>query len=324
MICLGIESTAHTLGIGICKNRRILANEKSVYKPPEGSGIHPTMAAKHLDKTKEEVLAKALEQAGLAIHDIDVLAFSQGPGLPPCLKVGLEFSKKLRSETNKPLVGVNHCVAHIEIGKLTTRAKNPVVLYVSGGNTQVIGFSAGRYRVFGETIDISIGNAIDQFIRKTLGEHPGGPVMDRLAKKGRYVELPYVVKGMSLSFSGILTSALQKYKKGVSLKDLCFSFEETSFAMLTEVTERALAHLGRGEVLLTGGVAQAPRLQEMLGIMCRQRGAKFFVVPKEYASDNGAMIAWNGMVAYKHGQKSLQKPDFIQKWRADEVDVCWI
>ncbi|MBI2578789.1 MAG: N(6)-L-threonylcarbamoyladenine synthase Kae1 [Candidatus Aenigmarchaeota archaeon] len=322
MLILGIESTAHTFGIGIFDGK-ILADARSVYKPLKG-GIHPAEAAKHHENAKEEILAKALNEAGIGLSDLDLLAYAAGPGLPPCLRVGLDFVKKLRRETKKPVVAVNHPVAHIEIAKMLTKAKDPVVLYTSGGNTQVIGYASGRYRVFGETQDIAVGNAIDTFIRETVGGYPGGPAMEHLASKGRnYIELPYVVKGMDLSFSGILTAAMEKYKRGADISDLCFSFQETCYAMLTEVTERALAHSEKKEVLLTGGVAASERLQEMISIMCKERNASAFLCPKEYSGDNGIMIAVAGFLAYRSGHRT-KKLDFDSKWRVDEAEIMWM
>ncbi|MEM7819327.1 MAG: bifunctional N(6)-L-threonylcarbamoyladenine synthase/serine/threonine protein kinase [Candidatus Aenigmatarchaeota archaeon] len=334
MICLGIESTAHTFGVGIVEDKKILANVKDVYIPEKG-GIHPIEAKKHHEKIKEIVLKVALDDAKISLDNIDVLSYSAGPGLPPCLSVGTEFVKLINKKIKKPVIDVNHCVAHIEIGKLLTNCSDPITLYVSGGNTQIIGYAAKRYNVFGETQDIGIGNAIDKFIRETINKFPGGPIMEDLANKSNknYIELPYVVKGMDLSFSGILTAALQKYKKQSAqsknkldefICDICYSFQETCYAMITEVTERALAHTGKNEVLLTGGVAASKRLQEMLKIMCDERGAKFFVCPKEFAGDNGAMIAYNGLLAYKYGQKPVKNIDFHQKWRTDDVEILWI
>lgn len=324
MISLGIESTAHTFSIGIAENEKILANEKSMYKPKEGWGMHPIEVRKHHENVKDDVLKSALEKAKINLSDIDLLSYSAGPGLPPCLKVGLEFVKKLAAETKKPVIEVNHCIGHMEIGKLFTKAEDPVMLYVSGGNTQVIGYSGGRYRVFGETQDIPAGNAIDVFMREAGMGFPGGPLMEKLALKSRnYIELPYVVKGMDLSFSGILTAAAKKLKTE-KLEDLCFSFQETCFAMLVEVTERALSHTGKNELLLVGGVAANKRLSEMCGIMCSERSAKFYPVPMEYAGDCGANIAWTGLLQYKNGQKAAAEADIYPKWRTDDVEVGWI
>lgn len=317
MICLGIESTAHTLGIGIVEDENILVNVKDVYTPKKG-GIHPREAAEHHSEICREVLKKVTNK----ISNIDLISFSQGPGLPQCLRIGAVFARALALKLNKPLIGVNHCIAHIEIGKLKTKCKDPVTLYVSGGNTQVLAFVEGRYRCFGETMDIGIGNAIDKFAREAGLGHPGGPKIEELAKNGKWIKLPYVVKGMDLSFGGIVTEAMKKLKTN-KLEDICFSIQETCFSMLTEVVERALAHTDKEEVLLTGGVAANKRLQEMLEIMCKERNAKFFVVPKEYSGDNGAMIAWNGILVHKSGYKTKDSR-IKKKWRTDEVDITWI
>ena len=319
MICLGIESTAHTFGVGIVKDKEILSNEKSVYYPKKGSGIIPRDAAQHHSDEAYNVIKTALDKAGLKMKDTDMIAFSQGPGLPQCLRIGAVVARTLALKYNKPLVGVNHCIAHIEVGKICTKSEDPVILYLSGGNTQVIAFSGGRYRVFGETQDVPIGNALDVIARKMMLPMPGGLHMDKLADKGKYIELPYVVKGMDLSFSGLATEAIKRYKQGVSKEDIAYSFEETCFAMLTEVTERAMAHTDKEEVLLVGGVAASKRLQRMVKTMCDERGAKFFVVPMEYSGDNGSMIAVTGMLYNK--PILIEQSKIKQRWRVDEIDI---
>ncbi len=325
MIVCGIEGTAHTWGVGIFDGKEILANAKDMYVPKKGSGIHPGEAAAHHRAAGKKVFDDAMKKADMTLDGIDYIAYSKGPGLPPCLKAVTEFVKTLPA---KKTIEVNHPVAHIEVAKFMTGAKDPVVIYVSGGNTQVIGYAAKRYRVFGETMDIPIGNAIDTFIRATDGRQPGGPVFDELAAKGKnYIELPYAVKGMDLSFSGIVTAALQKYKKDKTrLNDLCFSFQETCYAMLTEVTERALAHTGKDELLLTGGVAASKRLREMLSIMAKERDAKALFCPLEYSGDNGANIAVAGYLSAKAGQKAIKNKDadFNSRWRVDEAEIKWM
>jgi len=325
MICLGIEATAHTFGVGIVDEKgRVLADVRDVFIPPAGWGIKPVDAAQHHDDLKKQVLEDALKQAKKSLEEVDIVAVSQGPGLPPCLHKGMGLAKEIALKHKKPLFGVNHCVAHIEIAKLFTGLKDPVVLYVSGANTQVISFNSGKYRVFGECMDIGIGNALDKFAREAGLQFPGGPKIESLARRGSYLELPYVVKGMDLSFSGILTAALQKLKTN-KMEDICFSLQETMFAMLTEVTERALAHTGKGEVLLTGGVAANKRLCKMLETMCKERGAKFKVCPREYSGDCGANIAWTGVLASK-SQKPLdpKKAEINPRWRTDEAEVSWL
>jgi len=331
MYCLGIESTADDFSVAIASsNGEILANVVSTYLPERG-GIHPREAARHHAEVVGEVLTEALGGASLKPSNVDIVAFSQGPGMGPCLRTGATVARALASYLNAPLVGVNHLVAHIEIGKLTTGFKDPVTLFVSGGSTIVSAFEAGRYRVFGETLDIAVGNCIDVFAREAglRSEEglPGAAKVMKLANRGRALApLPYVVKGMDLSFSGLLTAATQLLHDGkYSLEDMCFSLQEYTFSMLTEVTERALAHTEKKEVLLTGGNAVNERLQSMLKIMTEEHDARFGVVPRAYATDNAAMIAWTGILHYKHGMTTpIEKSHVRLKWRLDEVHIPWV
>ncbi|ALM75992.1 bifunctional N(6)-L-threonylcarbamoyladenine synthase/serine/threonine protein kinase [Thermococcus barophilus] len=324
MIALGIEGTAHTLGIGIVTEDEVLANVFHTLTTEKG-GIHPKEAAEHHAKLMKPLLKKALQEAGISIEDVDVIAFSQGPGLGPCLRVVATAARALAIKYSKPIVGVNHCIAHVEITKMFG-IKDPVGLYVSGGNTQVLALEGRRYRVFGETLDIGIGNALDTFAREIGLGFPGGPKIEKLAQKGeRYLELPYTVKGMDLSFSGLLTEAVRKFKSGkYRIEDIAYSFQETAFAALVEVTERAVAHTEKEEVVLVGGVAANNRLREMLKIMTEDRGVKFFVPPYDLCRDNGAMIAYTGLLMYKSGVRFKIKDTIVnQRFRTDEVEVTW-
>jgi universal protein Kae1 len=329
--CLGIESTADDFSVGISTfNGKILTNIINAYVPKEG-GIHPREAARHHANVAGKVLEEAFRKSGIKPDDLSVIAFSQGPGLGPCLRTGATIARALASYLNLPLVGVNHCIAHIEIGKLKTGARDPLTLYVSGGNTIVSAFDSGRYRVFGETLDIALGNCLDVFAREAglqqKSDMPLGAIVEKLAEKGKnLISLPYTVKGMDVSFSGLLTAAINILKRGeYSLEDLSYSLQETAFSMVTEVTERALAHTEKGEVLLTGGVAANKRLQSMVKAIAEEHDAKFCVVPSEFAIDNGAMIAWTGALAYTHGITLPLEESFVRlRWRLEEVEVPWI
>ncbi|MEM0022790.1 MAG: bifunctional N(6)-L-threonylcarbamoyladenine synthase/serine/threonine protein kinase [Archaeoglobaceae archaeon] len=321
MNVLGIEGTAWNLSVAIVDEEGVHAMVSNAYVPKEG-GIHPREASQHHAEVMPSLLKEIFEL--FPKEKIDAIAFSQGPGLGPCLRVTATAARLLSLKLSKPLIGVNHCLAHVEIGRWLTGAKNPVTLYVSGGNSQVIARKGNRYRVFGETLDIGIGNAIDKLARKFGIPHPGGPRIEELARKGKnYYSLPYVVKGMDFSFSGMVTAA-EKLKGKAKLEDIAYSFQETAFAMLTEVTERAMAYLGYDEMLLVGGVGANERLQEMLRTMCEDRKAKFFAPPKQYMGDNGAMIAYTGLLMLKNGfvtklEDSIVKPNF----RIEEVPVTW-
>ena len=325
MITLGIEGTAHTLGVGVTDTgRKVLANELDMFRPEEG-GLHPREAANHHADKVAEVIQKALSCAGVSFGDIDLISFSKGPGLGPCLRVAATAARALSVRLDVPIVGVNHCIAHVEIGRAVTDCRDPVLLYASGGNTQVIAFSNGRYRIFGETLDVGIGNMLDKLGRELGLGYYAGPTIEKLASKGgKLLDLPYSVKGMDVSFSGIMTAALEQRRKGASLEDIAFSVQETCFAMLTEVTERAMAHVGKDEVLLGGGVAQNARLREMISIMAEERGARMFVPDRRLCVDNGAMIAWLGDLMYSSGVRmTIADTEIEQRFRTDEVRVTW-
>lgn len=325
MICLGIESTSHTFGVGIVDgDGKILSDARDVFVPKPGKGFVPKELADHHIEVAFKVIYEALKKSGLKIRDIDLISFSQGPGIPNSLRVGAAVARFLSIKLKKPLVGVNHPVAHIEIGKLNTGSKDPIVVYLSGGNTQIIAHVEGRYRIFGETQDIPVGNCFDVVAREIGLPAPGGPNVEKFAKSGNYVELPYVVKGMDQSFSGIATAAIKKFKAGVRREDICYSLQETCFAILTEVTERALAHTEKNEVLLVGGVAANKRLQEMMKQMCEDRDARFFVVDEKFSGDNGTMIACTGLLQYMSEKKSTKDTSIRQNWRTDEVKTTWI
>ncbi|MEA3378532.1 MAG: KEOPS complex N(6)-L-threonylcarbamoyladenine synthase Kae1 [Nanoarchaeota archaeon] len=324
-ICLGIESTAHTFGIGIVKGKNILANAIDMFKTKEG-GMIPHEVAEHHRNVQNKVLEQALSDSKIKMKDIDIISFSQGPGLPPSLIAGMEFAKVLAEKYDKPLVGVNHICAHLEIGRMITGTKDPIFVFVSGANTQIIAHEGGKYRIFGETLDIGMGNAFDKFGRMAGLGFPAGPKIEDMAKKGDYLELPYIVKGMDVAFSGIITKAKALLDKGAKVESLCYSLQETCFAMLTEVTERAVAHCQKEEVILIGGVAANKRFCEMLNEMCNERGCCFYPVPLQYCGDQGAMIAWLGMLEflYRKEKPKADEIDIEPKWRVDKVDTPWI
>jgi N6-L-threonylcarbamoyladenine synthase/N6-L-threonylcarbamoyladenine synthase/protein kinase Bud32 len=302
----------------------VLSNVIDPYSPDEG-GIHPREAANHHAEVLPRLIHGALDGAGVRARDLAAVAFSQGPGLGPCLRTGASAARALALTVDRPLVGVNHCVAHLEVGRAVLGCDDPVLLYTSGGNTQVIAYAAGRYRVFGETLDIGIGNMLDKLGREMGLPFPAGPALEAMARGGqRLLPLPYSVKGMDVAFSGMLTAALQTLGRGADPTDVAMSVQETAFAMLVEVTERAMAHVGRDEVLLGGGVAANGRLREMAGLMAAERGARSWVPPVDLCVDNGAMIAVLGMVMHGAGVRtSLEDSGVRQRFRTDEVEVTW-
>jgi universal protein Kae1 len=325
MVVLGIESTAHTASVGVVSDRaEVLGLASDMYRPPSG-GIHPREAANHHVDVLPDLVRQALDAAHIDSSGIDAIAFAQGPGLGPCLRAGATVARMLALAWEKPLVPVNHCVAHVEIARVLSGLDDPLLLYASGGNTQVIAYGRGRYRVLGETLDIGIGNFLDKLWIEVGGTFPGGPALELEARQGTELyELPYSVHGMDVAFSGMLTAALALHRKGVLRTDLAYSVESTAYAMLTEITERALAHRRRDSVVLGGGVACNERLRTMVRTMVEERGGTMFAPPRAMCVDNGAMIAWTGRLAWSAGISVAVEDSGVQpRQRTDLVATPW-
>ncbi|KZL69973.1 O-sialoglycoprotein endopeptidase (glycoprotease) [Colletotrichum tofieldiae] len=341
LLALGCEGSANKLGIGVMLHNgtesTILSNIRHTFVSPPGTGFLPKDTAKHHRAHFVQLARRALRDAGVAPADLDCVCFTKGPGMGAPLTSVAVAARTLSLLWDKPLVGVNHCVGHIEMGRTITGAQNPVVLYVSGGNSQVIAYAEQRYRIFGETLDIAVGNCLDRFARTLeISNDPApGYNIEQLAKQGkRLLELPYAVKGMDCSFSGILASAdiLAGQMKAAQAKgeetftpaDLCFSLQETVFAMLVEITERAMAHVGSSQVLIVGGVGCNERLQEMMGGMAKERGGSVYATDERFCIDNGIMIAHAGLLAYETGFRTpLEDSSCTQRFRTDEVHIKW-
>jgi N6-L-threonylcarbamoyladenine synthase/protein kinase Bud32 len=323
-IILGLEGTAHTAGVAVIQGKNVLVNESSTYFPPQG-GIHPREAANYLAKQFPNLIEVIFQNLPFEADKIDGVAFSQGPGLGPSLRTTATVARAISLKLNKPLLGVNHCIAHVELGRTITPADDPLVLYVSGGNTQLITFLNGRYRILGETLDIAIGNALDSLGREMNLPHPGGPHIEKQAQQGKnLLQLPYTIKGMSFSFSGMVTAA-KKLIVNHSTSDVCYSFQEYTFAIIAEATERALSCTKKGSVLLTGGVAANTHLQNIIKEVAKEQDSLFYVVPKNLAGDNGVMIAFAGTHLLNSGEiLPIQKSQVKPRWRTDQVKVGWI
>ncbi|PSP74989.1 Kae1-associated kinase Bud32 [Halobacteriales archaeon QS_3_64_16] len=330
MRVLGIEGTAWAASAAIfdTDSSDPLCIETDPYVPDSG-GLHPREAAEHMAEAIPRVIERVLEadrERGEknGSSGIDAVAFSRGPGLGPCLRIVASAARAFALSREIPLIGVNHMIAHAEIGRDRSGFTAPVCLNASGANAHVLGYRNGKYRILGETMDTGVGNALDKFARYLEWSHPGGPKIEAAAEEGEYLPLPYVVKGMDLSFSGLVSAAKQAIDDGEAVEDVCNSLQETVFAMLTEVAERALSLTDAEELVLGGGVGQNDRLQAMLGEMCRERGAEFYAPEPRLLRDNAGMIAALGAKMYAAGDSlpvadSSVRPDF----RPDEVAVSW-
>nr|CCC91723.1 putative O-sialoglycoprotein endopeptidase [Trypanosoma congolense IL3000] len=363
VLALGIEGSANKIAVGVVdKEGNVLSNERKTYITPPGTGFLPRETAQHHKAHVLQLVQAALKAAAINPSDISVICYTKGPGMGGPLSVGCTVAKTLSLLWSVPLVGVNHCVGHIEMGRVVTGSENPIVLYVSGGNTQVIAYAERRYRIFGETIDIAVGNCLDRTARLlNLSNDPApGYNIEQCAKRGRvFIELPYIVKGMDMSFSGLLSfveallqhplftdtnkiarsgtgdgSSTQRKALPAAVQsavtepfgvdDICYSLQETIFAILTEVTERAMAQCSSNEVLIVGGVGCNVRLQEMMRQMAESRGGRCFDMDARYCIDNGCMIAYAGILEFiAGGFTPLRDATVTQRFRTDEINVTW-
>ena len=365
-VILGIEGSANKVGVGILhycpisKTYRTLSNPRKTYISPSGCGFLPRETSWHHQVYIVPLIRAALIEA--YPHEphphkrINGIAFTLGPGMGGPLRSCAVAARSLSLLWGVPLIAVNHCIGHIEMGRVATCASDPVVLYVSGGNTQIIAYSDGKYRIFGETIDIAVGNCLDRFARIVgLSNDPSpGYNVELQARRcieevrGRstealpkIIELPYVVKGMDVSFSGLLTYVEELTRKKnlfiphgpkvnndqFTITELCYSLQETIFAMLIEITERTMAHCGQNSVLIVGGVGCNVRLQEMMADMVTDRGGTLCAMDHRYCIDNGAMIAQAGLFGYQYNSKDMlvkiEDTECRQRFRTDQVEIVW-
>ena len=334
MRVLGIEGTAWCASAALYDAETdVVSIESDPYEPDSG-GIHPREAAEHMSEAIPAVVDRVMTavEAEHGPGAVDAVAFSRGPGLGPCLRVAGTAARSLAGTLGVPLVGVNHMLAHLAIGRHESGFESPVCLNASGANAHLLGYHDGRYRVLGETMDAGVGNAIDKFTRHVGWSHPGGPKVERAAAEyaaddgadRELLDLPYVVKGMDFSFSGISSAANDAYDDGVPVEAVCFSLQEHVFAMLTEVSERALSLTGADELVVGGGVAQNDRLREMLAAMCDARDAEFYAPDHRFLRDNAGMIAVLGAEMARAGDTvAIAESTVDPNFRPGEVPVTW-
>lgn len=269
-------------------------------------------------------------KAGLKIREVDFIAYSAGPGLGPCLRVGAVVARTLASFYGKPIVPTNHAIGHIELGKVLCHLADPLVLIVSGGHTALAAKVGRDWRIFGETLDLTLGQLIDQFGRFVGLSSPAGPLIEELAAAGKssrstrvLLSLPYTIKGNDVSYSGLLTAAKDLFgSKTADKETLSFAMQELAFSVLAEATERALAFTGKDELLVTGGVAANQRLGEMLCDMSASRNVRAGVIPRRYAGDCGAQIAVGGFAFFDLcGGVKISSAFIRQSWRIDQVSL---
>ena len=341
-IIIGFEGSANKLGVAILtSNFKILANLRQTFVPAPGQGFSPAEVCEHHSNHLKSLTEEALRTAGVAPTEIDVIAYTRGQGIASGLNVVAVFVQSFALALGAPIVPVNHCIAHIEMGLAVTRATNPLILYVSGGNSQLLYYSAGRYHILGETVDSALGNTVDK-VGRSLGVSNDpcvGVNVERVAEehktKDKVLKLPIVAKGFDFGFAGVGEFIERANASGVySNTDICYSLQENLFGLLAVQCDKAVSYLNAvcrlqqrppiDGILATGGVGCNVRMQKMLGTLSEKWNLVVFSMDDRFCVDNGAMIAWTGWLQFRAGQYIRPADvDTTQRFRTDEVVVSW-
>jgi N6-L-threonylcarbamoyladenine synthase len=305
-LILGIETSCDETAAGVVRGGRdvlsnVIASQAELHE--RFGGVVPEIAARAHVERMQPVIDKALREAGVAMSDLAAVAATRGPGLIGALLVGYATGKALAAALGVPFCGVHHLEGHIFAGILDPGAEPPfVALVVSGGHTTLFKVSElGSYELMGQTLDDAAGEAFDKIARFLGLGFPGGPAIDRLAKRGdpQAVAFPRALykEGLDFSFSGLKTAVVRHVRKAevegrkTTRSDVAASFQEAIVDVQVTKAVRAAEAAGVGTIVAGGGVAANSRLRARLGAEAESRGLRFVVPSPKLCVDNGAMIA---------------------------------
>lgn len=320
MIVFAIESSCDETAASVVKDQKeVLSNVVSsqIDTHKQFGGVVPEVASRLHVENISVVIDRAIKESGLGWEDIDLISVTEGPGLIGCLHVGVQAAKTLAMLYDKPLVGVNHLAGHVYANKLDTELKFPLLaLLVSGGNSELIYMKdENSFEILGETQDDAIGEAYDKVARVLNLGYPGGPKIDKLAKQGKPIyklPRPKAPGEYDFSFSGLKSGVLQFVKRMErngetwNMEDLAASFQETALEeIFTKVRKAIENHPEIRQMIVGGGVSANSRLREKVQELAAQHpDIDFNVPPMSCCTDNAAMIAIAGEIAYANGRRS--------------------
>ncbi|MBD3426152.1 MAG: tRNA (adenosine(37)-N6)-threonylcarbamoyltransferase complex transferase subunit TsaD [Candidatus Omnitrophica bacterium] len=325
MLVLGIETSCDETGAALVEDGKVLSNEvsSSVHLHSRYGGVIPEIASRFHTEYIYKVTEKALSDSGRAIGDIDLVAVTQGPGLPGSLLVGISFAKALSFALDIPLIGVDHLQAHMLScflgygqGVMEESIYPFVGMVVSGGHTSIY-YCEGLedYTVLGRTRDDAVGEAFDKVAKVMDLGYPGGPVVEKRARGAdpkKAILFPRALmkdeNDLDFSFSGIKTAVMYYWRdcdRSDKEKDrICYSFQEAVVDVIVEKLGRAIRSTGAGKVAVGGGVVNNHVLREKLIGRCREEDAELFLPQRQYCADNAAMIAALGEALFSDGQRA--------------------
>jgi len=316
---LGIETSCDETAVAVVKNgteviSNVVASQIESHK--RFGGVVPEIASRHHVEQITLVLEESFNQSGLTWDELDAISVTEGPGLVGALLIGVNTAKALAFAKSKPLVGVHHIAGHIYANRLEKEFEFPLLaLIVSGGHTELILMrDHGNYEVIGETLDDAAGEAFDKVARMLDLPYPGGPHIDRLASIGEdNLNFPraWLEEGsFNFSFSGLKSAVINKIhnaeQRGEKLKkeDIAASFQASVIDVLVKKTLRATIQYDVKQVIVAGGVAANNGLRERLELEFSETNIPLLIPPLHLCTDNAAMIAAAGTIAYEQGRRS--------------------
>jgi N6-L-threonylcarbamoyladenine synthase len=318
MRVLGLETSCDETGVAVydtAPGGGLLAhalNSQTALHHAYG-GVVPELASRDHVERLVPLIRRTLDEAGLAVPDLDGVAYTAGPGLVGALLVGAGLGRALAFALGKPAIGVHHMEGHLLAPLMEPDPPAPpfVALLVSGGHTMLLEVSAiGRYRLLGETLDDAAGEAFDKTAKLMGLPYPGGPAIAALAAKGRPDRFTFPRPmtdrpGLDFSFSGLKTRVLLAWQRHRdepnAAADIARAFEEAATETLAIKCRRALAETGARTLVVAGGVGANRHLRERLAAMARADGFRVAFPRAEFCTDNGAMIAFAGALRLEAG-----------------------
>jgi N6-L-threonylcarbamoyladenine synthase len=335
LLILGIETSCDETGVALYDTARGLladALHSQVELHALYGGVVPELASRDHVRRLLPLTRKVLEKAQLTAADIDLVAFTQGPGLGGALLVGASVAAGLGIALDRPVVGIHHLEGHLLSPLLAEpRPDFPfVALLVSGGHTQLMRVDAvGRYAMLGETLDDAAGEAFDKTATLLGLGYPGGPALAKLAEGGNAKRFAFprpmmASDDLNFSFSGLKTAVLTRVREidspdEATRRDLAASFQEAIVEVLVSKCLRALDREGLQRLVVAGGVGANAALRERLMAGVRSRGGEVFFPPLRLCTDNGAMIAFAAALKYPDGGAGIDGFPIHPRWDLAEA-----
>lgn len=318
MKVLAVESSCDETSVAVVEDGRkvfsnVIASQIDTHK--KFGGVVPEIASRQHVEAINTVLKEGLDEAGVSLKDIDIIAATKGPGLIGALLVGLSAGKTLALATDKPFVGVNHIVGHVCANYISFKELEPpfIGLIISGGHTYLIEVKDYvDFTLHGRTVDDAVGEAFDKVARSMGIGYPGGPIVDKLAKEGKEtIDFPRVMikeDNYNFSFSGLKTAVLNYLNstklrgEEIIIEDVCKSFQEAVVDVLLEKSFRLAREKNMDKIVLCGGVSANSRIREAFEEKGNEENVKIFYPELILCTDNAAMIASAAYYEYISGK----------------------